>query len=181
MDPASGKHGIGSDTGQLRIKTSRTGLGRKAGHDLTIEVTRWSGDVTVDVADPGRSSVVASIEVDSLEVREGAGGLKPLTDDDRADIKRTIREKILHTAEHPRITFTSTETAGTPHAFTVTGDLTIMGTTHPITLEAGLDAEGVCMAPPPSYRAPGASSRTRPSPAPSDSRTRSASSSTSPL
>ncbi|WP_328502789.1 YceI family protein [Streptomyces sp. NBC_00457] len=142
MDPASGKHGIGSDTGQLRIKTSRTGLGRKAGHDLTIEVTRWSGDVTVDVADPGRSSVVASIEVDSLEVREGVGGLKPLTDDDRADIKRTIREKILHTAEHPRITFTSTEIAGTPHAFTVTGDLTIMGTTHPITLEAGLDAEG---------------------------------------
>ncbi|WP_155059781.1 YceI family protein [Streptomyces blattellae] len=142
MDPVSGKHHIGSETGRLRLKTGRAGLGRKAGHDLTIEVTRWSADVVVDVADPGQSSVVATIEVDSLEVREGAGGLKPLTDDDRADIKRTMREKILHSAEHPRITFTSTEVAGAPHAFTVTGDLTIMGTTRPITIEAGLDGEG---------------------------------------
>jgi polyisoprenoid-binding protein YceI len=126
----------------LRLKTSRTGLGRKAGHDLTIEVTRWSGDVVADASDPGRSSVTFTADVDSLEVLEGVGGLKALTDADRADIKQTIRDKILRPAEHPSITFTSTGVAGSPESFTVTGDLTIMGTTRPITLEARMDGDG---------------------------------------
>lgn len=126
----------------MRLKTSRTGLGRKAGHDLTIEATRWSGDVTVDTADPTRSSVSVVIDVDSLEVREGVGGLKPITDADRADIKQTIRGKILRTGEHPSITFASTEVAGSPESFTVTGDLTIMGTTRPLTIQARLDDDG---------------------------------------
>jgi polyisoprenoid-binding protein YceI len=142
MQPLGGTYRIGPGTGHLRIKTSRTGLGRKAGHDLTIEVTRWSGDITADAADPGRSSVSVTAEVDSLEVREGVGGLKALTDSDRADIKQTIRDKILRPGEHPSITFTSTEVAGSPESFTVTGDLTIMGTTRPVTFEGRQDGDG---------------------------------------
>jgi polyisoprenoid-binding protein YceI len=142
MQPLGGTYRIGSETGHLRIKTSRTGLGRKAGHDLTIEVTRWSGDMKAYATDPGRSSVSVTAEVDSLEVREGVGGLKSLTDSDRAEIKQTIREKILHPAEHPSITFTSTEIAGTPESFTVTGNLTIMGTTRPVTFEGSQGSDG---------------------------------------
>ncbi|WP_245694512.1 YceI family protein [Streptomyces abyssalis] len=126
----------------MRIKTTRTGLGRKAGHDLTIEAASWSGDVAVDPADPGRSSVTVTVDVASLEAVEGVGGLKALTDSDRADIKGTIRDKILRPGEHPTITFVSTVVAGSPESFTVTGDLTIMGTTRPITIEAGLGGDG---------------------------------------
>ncbi|WP_314178427.1 YceI family protein [Streptomyces winkii] len=142
MQPVGGTYRIGSDTGHLRIKTSRTGLGRKAGHDLTIEVTRWTGDVEVDAADLARSSVTVTAETGSLNVLEGVGGLKPLTDSDRADIKQTIAAKILRPAEHPAITFTSTGVAGSPESFTVTGDLTIMGATRPVTLEGRLDGDG---------------------------------------
>lgn len=139
MASTNGIYRLGPETGRLLVKTGRTGIGRKAGHDLTIEVTRWSAKVVVDTADPGRSSVTATIEVDSLEVREGVGGLKPLTDSDRADIKKTIRDKILHTAEHPAITFTSTEITGTPQSASISGDLTIMGRTHPVTVHAKAD------------------------------------------
>lgn len=142
MQPVGGTYRIGSGTGHLRLKTSRTGLGRKAGHDLTIEVTRWSGDIEFDAADPARSTVSVTVEADSLEVLEGVGGLKPLTDGDRAEIKQTMRDKILHPAEYPGITFTSTGFAGSPESVTVTGDLTIMGTTRPITVEARLDSDG---------------------------------------
>lgn len=135
-------HRLGPDTGRLRIKTSRTGLGRKAGHDLTIEVTRWSGAVVAGSPDHAPQSVTATVEVDSLEVREGVGGLKPLTDSDRAEIKKTMREKILRPAEHPVITFSSTDITGTPKSFVTTGDLTIMGATHPVTINAGLDDDG---------------------------------------
>ncbi|MFD8006142.1 YceI family protein [Streptomyces mirabilis] len=63
-------------------------------------------------------------------MREATGGLKPLTDTDRAEIKRTLADKaLLHTAEHPAITFRSTWITGTPQVFEITGELTIKGRT----------------------------------------------------
>jgi polyisoprenoid-binding protein YceI len=81
---SAGAYRLGPEFGRLLVKTTRTGLGAKAGHDLTIVVTRWRGRATVDTSDPASSSVVVEVEVDSLEVREGTGGVKPLTDADRA-------------------------------------------------------------------------------------------------
>jgi polyisoprenoid-binding protein YceI len=130
----TGTHKLGPDSGRLLIKTGRSGLGRKAGHDLTIEVTRWAGEAVVDTAEPSSSTVTLDMEVDSFEIREGTGGVKPLTDGDRAEIKKVLRGKILHTAEHPVITFRSTDVEGTPESFTIRGDLTIMGETRPVTV-----------------------------------------------
>jgi polyisoprenoid-binding protein YceI len=135
MALTAGTYTLGPDAGRLLVKTGRTGLGRRAGHDLTIEVTRWSGEaVVVDTQAPESSAVSVSVEVDSFEVREGRGGVKPLTDADRAEIGKVLRTRILHTAEHPSITFRSTAVEGTPESFTVHGDLTIMGETRPVTV-----------------------------------------------
>ena len=114
MGIADGSYALGPESGQLLIKTSRTGLGARAGHDLTIEVMRWRAEVTVDSADVARSSVSVEVDADSFEVRKGTGGVKPLTDGDRSEIKKTIREKILHTGQHPSVTFRSTRVAGRP-------------------------------------------------------------------
>lgn len=132
MDIADGSYTLGPDFGQLLVKTSRTGLGARAGHDLTIEVTRWRAEITVDSADVARSSVNVEVDADSFEVRKGTGGVKPLTDADRSEIKKTIREKILHTGQHPAIIFRSTRVAGTPGSFSIDGDLTITGRTQPV-------------------------------------------------
>jgi hypothetical protein len=51
----AGAYRLGPEWGQLLVHTTRTGLGAKAGHDLTIEVTRWHGCGTVDPADPANS------------------------------------------------------------------------------------------------------------------------------
>jgi polyisoprenoid-binding protein YceI len=123
------------------VKTTRTGLGARAGHDLTIEVTRWHADVSIDAAHPSGSSVSVEVDTDSLEVREGSGGIKPLTDSDRAQIKTTIQQKILHTGRHPAITFRSTRIEGTAESFTVDGDLTITGVSQPVTVQ-GRVADG---------------------------------------
>jgi polyisoprenoid-binding protein YceI len=146
MTVSDGSYGFGPSVGRLRIRTSRAGLGRKAGHDLTIEATRWSGSAVVVASDPAKSSVTVTVETGSLTVREGTGGLKPLTDADRAEIQRTLAsEALLHTAEHPTITFRSTSITGTPDSFEITGDLTIKGTTHPVTVHGGSDGDGtVC-------------------------------------
>jgi polyisoprenoid-binding protein YceI len=145
VDMAEGSYLVGSPSGRLLVKTARTGLGAKAGHDLTIEVTRWHGTVLIDAASPASSSVTVEADVGSFEVREGTGGVKPLTDADRADIKNTLRGKILNTRQHPVITFVSTQVSGTPESFHIEGDLTIVGVTQPVTVEgqlAGARARG---------------------------------------
>jgi hypothetical protein len=75
------------------LKTGRAGLAARAGHDLTLEVTRWSAQVEVPDDDAGgltAATVKAEFDLGSLEVREGTGGAKPLSDRDRADIKKQV-------------------------------------------------------------------------------------------
>jgi polyisoprenoid-binding protein YceI len=140
VDMAEGSYLVGPQSGRLLVKTARTGLGAKAGHDLTIEVTRWHGNVLIDAGSPAGSSVTVEADVGSFEVREGTGGVKPLTDADRADIKNTLRGKILNTRQHPAITFVSTQVSGTQESFRIDGDLTIVGVTKPVTIEGQLTA-----------------------------------------
>lgn len=141
MSLTTGTHRFGPGSGRLLVRTNRTGLGRKVGHDLTIEVRRWVAEATADTADPESSSVTLDAEVDSFEVVEGVGGVKPLTDGDRAEIRKILREKVLHSGRYPTIAFRSTAVTGMPEAFTVQGDLTIMGETHPVTVQGRLDGD----------------------------------------
>jgi len=56
------------------LRTGRAGLAAKAGHDLTIEVTRWSARIEVPGEDAGgvtAASVTAELDLGSLAVREG--------------------------------------------------------------------------------------------------------------
>ncbi len=93
MTANSGSFRLGPDTARVVIKTSRAGLAAKAGHDLTIEFTRWSAQVEVPDEDAGgvtAAEVTADLDLGSLEIREGTGGAKPLNDGDRRDIKKTM-------------------------------------------------------------------------------------------
>jgi polyisoprenoid-binding protein YceI len=139
MALTAGTYALGPDSGRLLLRTSRSGVGRKVGHDLTIEVTRWSGEAVVDPADPASLSVTVAAEADSLQVREGTGGVKPLTDSDRAEIEKTARQKILRVGDHPVITFRATGAEGTPESFTMNGELTIMGRTRPLSVRGGVE------------------------------------------
>jgi polyisoprenoid-binding protein YceI len=116
MPLTDGTHRIGPESGTFLLRTGRAGVGAKAGHDLTIAATRWSGEVEVDTSDPSQSAARVEVEVDSLEVREGKGGIKPLTDSDKAEIKQTLREKILRPDRHPKITFEATGVSGSAGA-----------------------------------------------------------------
>ena len=89
----TGNFQLGPDTGRIVIKTGRVGAFAKAGHDLTIEVTRWSATIEVPDEDAGgvtAARVSAELDLGSLEVREGSGGVKPLSDGDRREIKKQI-------------------------------------------------------------------------------------------
>lgn len=89
----TGNFRLGPDNGRVVLKTGRAGLASRAGHDLTIEVTRWSAQVQVPDEEAGgvtAATVQADLDLGSLEVRSGTGGAKPLSDRDRADIKKQM-------------------------------------------------------------------------------------------
>ena len=134
----AGTHTLGPADGAIEVRTYREGLAQKVGHDLIIDVTQWQA--TIDVAQDGNPSAV-TLDVDSrsLRVREGRNGLKPLNDSDRADILKSIDEKILHGQP---IVFRSSAVEGGAARLTVRGDLTIDATTRPATFQLVLTAAG---------------------------------------
>lgn len=135
MALADGTYSLGPDRGRLLLHTTREGMAARAGHDLTIEVGDWDGHAVVDAADWSRCSVEVTVRADSLQILAGHGGVKPLTDGDRREIRKTIAEKVLHTDRHPTISFGSSEVSGTPEQFVVAGELTVCGQTHPLSVE----------------------------------------------
>ena len=93
MTAYTGNFRLGPEAGRVVLKTGRAGLVARAGHDLTIEVTRWSAQIEVPPEEGGglaAASVNAELDLGSLEVRQGTGGIKPLTDGDRKEIKKTM-------------------------------------------------------------------------------------------
>ena len=133
---SSGTYEIGPSQGTLQLHTGREGVAKKVGHDLVIEAKKWTAKVNVDGDDLTRSTASVTVDTRSLEVVSGAGGAKPLSDKDRRDIKENIDKKVLKTDKFPEITFQSSrvESKGADKA-TVHGDLTIMGTARPATME----------------------------------------------
>ncbi len=134
---ASGTFELGPSDGQLLVRIYREGMAKKVGHDLVMELTSWNATVTVDGE---ASSIEATADARSLEVREASGGVKPLSEGDRADIKKNIEEKVLKKNTEISFRSTSVKTAG-PNRGTVTGDLTIAGTTRPAEFDVSLDGD----------------------------------------
>lgn len=138
MDVASGVYPIGPHAGSLRLRTYRQGAAARAGHDLVIEVADWSGTATVDRDQPSASSISLRVDAASLRVLSGSGGIKPLTEKDKADIERAAGQKVLDTSRHPEITFASQRVGYEAGTVEIDGELTIKGVTRPVHLSATL-------------------------------------------
>ena len=132
MRLAPGSHALGPDAGTVVVKTYREGVAAKAGHDLVIEVTRW--EATVEA-----TAIELRVDARSLEVREGLGGVKPLTDRDRGEIRENIDTKLL--GGQP-ITFRSSAVRPSDDGVAVDGELTIRGTARPLTARLRVDDAG---------------------------------------
>ena len=138
----TGTFRLGPANGRIVLKTSRAGFAAKAGHDLTIEVTRWSAQAEVPATDAGgvtAAKVTAELDLGSLEVREGSGGAKPLTDSDRRDIKKTM-SGILGDG-------TASFTSAKINRFgasggAIEGSLTLNGRSQPVRLQVSEPAPG---------------------------------------
>jgi polyisoprenoid-binding protein YceI len=134
----TGTHRLGPDNATLQVRTFREGIASRAGHDLVIDVTRWEATLTV-AQDPAQSAVELSADPRSLEVREGVRGVKPLTDKDRAEIRRNIDAKVL--GDRP-ISFRSDAVEVAGDGLSARGDLTMAGASRPVSARLALSPDG---------------------------------------
>ncbi len=140
MSLQTGIHTLGPDNATLRVRTGRHGAAAKAGHDLVLEVTAWQA--TLDVGeDVGQVKLELAADPRSLRVREGRGGVQPLSEDDKADIHKTIDDDVLRGGA---VEFQSTavEAADGGARLRVNGDLDIAGTRRPLTFELSVGSDG---------------------------------------
>ncbi|HET9893547.1 MAG TPA: YceI family protein [Streptosporangiaceae bacterium] len=133
MTQQPGRHAFNSEQGQVTLLTSRDGLAAQAGHDLTIEVSTWSAELETS-ADGTPAGLAVRLDLTSLAVREGTGGVKPLTDRDRREIAKTAR-KLLGADRSPEATFVASafEPGGDGGGF-VQGTFTLGGISRPLRL-----------------------------------------------
>jgi polyisoprenoid-binding protein YceI len=135
-----GTHELGPENASLRIETRRRGAAAKAGHDLVIEVSSWQGTLQVG-EDPGQNSLTLSADSGSMEVIEGTGGIKALTDEDKVEIKKTLEADVLQPGQ---VEFKST--AVTPmddgERHKVSGVLSMNGNVHPLDFELAFGPDG---------------------------------------
>jgi polyisoprenoid-binding protein YceI len=133
-------HELGPDTGSLVVKTYREGLAARAGHDLIIEVRQWGATLEVG-EDLSQSSLQLHADPRSLYPREGLRGVKPLTDNDRDEVRKNIDQKVL--GGDP-ISFRSSavEAANGDGRLQVRGELTIRGQSRPASFELTVGADG---------------------------------------
>jgi len=105
------------------------GLLSVLGHSPKIAIRDFSGAAEVDPEDIAHSSLQVTIKADSLAVRDD------ISDKDRHEIERAMKQDILETAEYPEIIYECSNLAATKagegqYSVTLNGNLTVHGVTH---------------------------------------------------
>ena len=125
----------GPDNASLKIRTGRTGGAAKAGHDLVIEVGSWQATLDLEA----QPALTLTADSRSLRVLEGTGGIKSLSEGDKADIKKTIDKEVLKGGD---IEFRSSEVSEAPGGLSVRGELSLGGKQAPVTFDLATGEDG---------------------------------------
>lgn len=127
-DVPSGKYEVDLTHASVLWKVSHLGFSTYIGR-----FNKFSADLEFDSADFSKSSVRVDIDVESLDTDF------PFPEEE--DFNKKLSGSWFKSNEHPSITFTSTKVSALQEGknFTITGDLTLMGKTHPVTLDAVLN------------------------------------------
>ena len=130
-----GTHTLGPGDGTLTVLTGKGGAAAKAGHNLVIEVTRWSAKLEVGEG----ISMALMADPRSLRVVDGSGGISPLGDEEKTGIAQTIDDEVLKGLP---IRFRSNAVAAQGSRLDVQGELELMRVRHPIEFALNVADDG---------------------------------------
>jgi polyisoprenoid-binding protein YceI len=125
--------------GELHILTGVDGRAAKMGHRLTLAMTSWRASVQWDGGDAADADL--TVDVDSLSVLGGEGGLTPLTGAEKG-VCRSNALKSLDAKKFPQIRYTASRISKTPDGYRLDGTVEIHGTSRPQTVDVKVADSG---------------------------------------
>jgi polyisoprenoid-binding protein YceI len=135
---------IDPSASRFTIKVSAAGMLSAMGHNPTIAVNDYSGDISASPDALAQATVRVTARADSLTDTDD------VSQKDKADIESRMKNDVLETSRFPDITFESTgvtasSMGGTQYAANVTGNLTLHGTTRSVTIacQASLNGDSI--------------------------------------
>ena len=123
-------------SGDYALEKSHASLLWKISHNdlswYTARFAEFDASLAFDASNPSASSVTVTIDPTSVRTDHPDG--------DEWDIELANGEKFFNASVHPSITFQSTDLTATGETTgLITGDLTLLGATLPVTLEASFN------------------------------------------
>jgi len=128
----------GSD-GELLIHTGVTGPAAAVGHRLTIAIRRWQATTRWNSDRPVAAEL--TVDVGSLEVVRGEGGVTPLSGPEKMLVRRNAFGA-LDARNFPHIVFSADMIEKTDDGYRLSGDLTIHGETRRQIVDLRTDDQG---------------------------------------
>ncbi|KAA0108399.1 YceI family protein [Mycolicibacterium sp. P1-5] len=125
--------------GELQILTGVAGPAAKMGHRLTIAFASWQAEVQWRGDEPATARLV--VDVDSLQVLKGEGGMTPLTGPEKG-VVRSNALKSLGAKKFPAITFVADEISTIPAGYRLNGTVEIHGVTRPQSVDLKVEESG---------------------------------------
>ncbi|MCX8564581.1 YceI family protein [Mycolicibacterium mucogenicum] len=118
---------LDASSGELLLHTGVTGSAARMGHRLTIAMRSWLATVDVDGDEP--IAVEVTVELDSLDVLTGEGGMTPLSGAEKALVRNNAL-KSLQTKRFPQAVFRASSAERVGDSWRFTGTLDLGGQSH---------------------------------------------------
>ncbi|QRY52839.1 YceI family protein [Mycolicibacterium septicum] len=131
---------LGPDSGELLLRTGVTGSASRMGHRLTIAMRSWHATVEWDGEVP--SSVEVTVDLESLDVLRGEGGMTPLSGAEKVLI-RSNALKTLRAKKFPQAVFRSTTIERSGSMVRIAGVLELVGHTGEQNVEVEVSDDSV--------------------------------------
>lgn len=137
MSPESStvQYTIDKERSRFTVRAFAGGLLSGFGHNPQIAMREVSGEVNFSPNAIPESSLILRLNPDSFAVQND------VSDKDRREIERTMKEQVLEVARFPEITFESRQVSGmqlgeSMYMLKIEGDLTLHGATRAQTISA---------------------------------------------
>lgn len=125
--------------GSLQVLTGVDGVAARMGHRLTLVLRTWQA--AVEWGDDAPSALSVTVDVASLAVDHGEGGVTPMTAPERA-VARSNALKSLSAKRFPQITYTADEVIATESGHQLVGTLDIGGRRRDLIVDVAVAERG---------------------------------------
>lgn len=130
---------LGPDDGELTVRTGVAGRAARMGHRLTIVMQSWRGTVDWSAGEP--TAVRLHVDVDSLQIVSGEGGVTPLAGPEKS-VARGNALKSLDAKRFPAIEFASDTVTTVKGGYLLSGQVEIHGVSQDIEVTVVVGEDG---------------------------------------